>query len=228
MSLILIPVITVDGPSGVGKGAVSQLVAAELGWNLLDSGVVYRLLALAARNHQINLENVQSLQVLAKNMDVQFLVQEKGLVSLIVAEGEDVTDTIRDEEISQIASKIAAYPEVRQALMDRQRAFKELPGLVADGRDMGTVVFPEAVLKIFLTASVEERAQRRYKQLNEKGMSVNLLHLQKEIASRDERDSKRAVSPLVPASDAIVIDTTKLTLAQVFERVMEEVQIRIP
>ena len=228
MSLILIPVITVDGPSGVGKGAVSQLVAAELGWNLLDSGVVYRLLALAARNHQINLENVQSLQVLAKNMDVQFLVQEKGLVSLIVAEGEDVTDTIRDEEISQIASKIAAYPEVRQALMDRQRAFKELPGLVADGRDMGTVVFPEAVLKIFLTASVEERAQRRYKQLKEKGMSVNLLHLQKEIASRDERDSKRAVSPLVPASDAIVIDTTKLTLAQVFERVMEEVQIRIP
>lgn len=223
-----VPVITVDGPSGVGKGTITQMVAEKLGWCFFDSGVIYRLLALTAYQHQADLEDPTLLAQLAQNLDVQFSAGHLGESPRISLEGQDVTDKVREEEISQIASKVAAYPAVRAALFEKQRSFKTLPGLVTDGRDMGTTIFPEAVLKVFLTASTKERARRRYKQLKEKGMSVNLEHLQQEMVARDERDSQRAASPLVPAPGAIVIDTTSLTLMQVFERVMQEVRKHVP
>ena len=215
-----IPVITIDGPSGSGKGTISRLVADRLGWHFLDSGALYRLVALAALHHAVALEDELSLKTLAAHLDVQFLAAEDGGEGRMILEGEDVTDAIRTEECGKAASVVAALPSVRQALLERQRAFLESPGLVADGRDMGTVIFPHAQLKIFLTASREERARRRYKQLNAKGVNVNLQHILDELAVRDARDSGRSVSPLRPAADAIIIDTTVLSINGVVEEVM--------
>ena len=214
------PVITIDGPGGSGKGTIAQKVAKSMCWHLLDSGALYRLVALAASNHGVPLENEESLQILAENMDVQFLVDESDQPMRIVLEGDVVTKDIRSEEVGRDASKVAALPSVRAGLLQRQHDFREAPGLVADGRDMGTVVFPDAELKIFLTASVEERAQRRFKQLQEKGMSANLADLQAAIQSRDEQDMNRSVAPLVPADDSIVIDSTDMTINEVYTELM--------
>jgi cytidylate kinase len=219
-------VITIDGPSGSGKGTIAGLLATRLGWNLLDSGALYRLLALSARNHGVALTNEEGLKALAAHLDVQFVAGAPGQEQLIILEGEEVTQAIRNEQVGSGASQVAALPAVRDALLQRQRAFLEAPGLVADGRDMGTVVFPEAPLKIFLTASVEERAQRRYLQLKEKGDAVNLASLLDEIRARDERDTQRAVAPLKPAHDAILLDSTKLSIEQVLERILGELAAR--
>lgn len=208
------PVITVDGPSGSGKGTLCALLAKQLGWNLLDSGALYRLLAFAAGNHGIDLTNEESLKQLAAHLDVQFIDKR------IVLEGEEVTDAIRNEQVGAGASMVASLPAVREALLQRQRAFQEEPGLVADGRDMGTVVFPDAPLKIFLTASAEERARRRYLQLKAKGADVDQSALLEEIRERDERDSQRAVAPLKPADDAILLDSTEMSIEAVVETII--------
>lgn len=220
------PVITIDGPSGSGKGTVAGLLAKQLGWNLLDSGALYRLLAFSARNHGVDLTNEESLKLLAAHLDVQFLAAGDGKPQRIILEGEEVTESIRNEQIGAGASQIAALPAVRDALLQRQRAFRESPGLVADGRDMGTVVFTDAPLKVFLTASAEERANRRYLQLKAKGDDVNLASLIDEIRSRDERDTQRTVAPLKPAADAIQLDSTELSIEQVLERILSEVANR--
>ncbi len=215
------PVITIDGPSGAGKGTVSQIVAEKLGWHLLDSGALYRLLALAVSHHGMSVEDVEALKVLAEHLDIQFLQTPEGKVEIIL-EGEVVTQAIRTETVGNQASKLAAIPEVREGLLVRQRAFAQTPGLVADGRDMGTVVFPEASIKVFLTASAEERAQRRMLQLQDKGDEVNFDELVKTIKERDERDANRAVAPLVPAAGALVIDSTDLSIDEVVEVVLAE------
>ncbi len=220
------PVITIDGPSGSGKGTVAGLLAKQLGWNLLDSGALYRLLAFCARNHGVDLSNEASLKLLAAHLDVQFLAAGDGKPQRIILEGEEVTDAIRNEQVGAGASQVAALPAVREALLQRQRAFREAPGLVADGRDMGTVVFSDAPLKVFLTASAEERANRRYLQLKAKGDDVNLASLLDEIRARDERDTQRAVAPLKPAADAIQLDSTELSIEQVLERILSEVANR--
>ena len=217
------PVITVDGASGTGKGTISQLLATRLGWKFLDSGALYRVLALAAQKHSVALDNEKALEVLAEHLDVQFIAQKSNLGKIIL-EGENVTDTIRTEKIGNAASIVAALPAVRASLLSRQRAFRDTPGLVADGRDMGTVVFPDAELKIFLTASSEERALRRYNQLKERGISVTLSHLIEELRERDRRDQERTVAPLKPAEDAIIIDTDRLTIDQVVERILSEIE----
>ncbi|HBX55969.1 (d)CMP kinase [Pseudomonas sp. UBA2684] len=222
----LAPVITIDGPSGSGKGTVAGLLAKKLGWSLLDSGALYRLLAFAARNHGVDLTNEEAMKVLAAHLDVQFVVGVDGQGQRIILEGEEVTDAIRNERVGAGASLVAALPAVREALLQRQRAFQEMPGLVADGRDMGTVVFPDAPLKVFLTASAEERARRRYLQLKAKGDDVNLASLLDEIRERDERDTQRAVAPLKPAADAIQLDSTELSIDQVLERILSEVANR--
>jgi len=216
----MIPVITVDGPSGSGKGTLSHQIAETLKWHFLDSGALYRVLALAAIKHCVSFDNHPSLAVLAAHLDVLFEHQPPR----IVLEGQNVTYDIRTEECGNAASIVAAIPMVREALLERQRAFLEPPGLVADGRDMGTVIFPNATLKIFLEASPEERAKRRQFQLKGRGIDVSLGDLFAEIAKRDERDRKRVISPLVPAKDALIIETTHLTVSQVYERVMEVVR----
>lgn len=223
MSFLKEPVITVDGASGTGKGTVSQLLAQRLGWKFLDSGALYRVLALAAQKHRVALGNEEALEVLAEHLDVQFIAQANK-ASEVILEGENVTETIRTEKMGNAASIIAALPAVRAALLSRQRAFREVPGLVADGRDMGTVVFPDAELKIFLTASPEERARRRYNQLKQQGISVNLSDLIKELRERDRRDQERIVAPLKPAEDAIRVDTDYLSIEQVVERIVGEIQ----
>jgi cytidylate kinase len=222
----LAPVITIDGPSGSGKGTIASLVARKLGWCLLDSGALYRLLAFAARNHGVDLTNEEALKLLAAHLDVQFIAAGDGHDQQIILEGEDVTDAIRNEQVGAGASQVAALPAVREALLQRQQAFREAPGLVADGRDMGTVVFPDAPLKIFLTASADERARRRYLQLKAKGDDVSLSSLLEEIRARDERDTQRAVAPLKPAADAIQLDSTELSIEQVLERILSEVAVR--
>ena len=221
-----VPVITIDGPSGSGKGTVAALVAAKLGWNFLDSGALYRLLAFAARNHGVDLTNEEALKLLAAHLDVQFGAGKGGQGMQVVLEGEEVTQAIRNEQIGAGASQVAALPVVREALLQRQKAFREPPGLVADGRDMGTVVFPDAPLKIFLTASAEERARRRFLQLKDKGDDVNLASLLDEIRARDERDTQREVAPLKPADDAIQLDSTNLSIEQVLGQILSEVAIR--
>lgn len=223
ISLKKAPVITIDGASGTGKGTISQILAHKLGWKFLDSGALYRVLALAAQKHQITFDDEKSLKVLAENLDVQFIAQENALPCIIL-EGEDVTDVIRTEEMGDAASIVAALPAVRTALLSRQRAFREAPGLVADGRDMGTVVFPDAELKIFLKASLSERATRRLNQLKERGINVNLTVLIDELRQRDRRDQERIVAPLKPATDAICIDTDYLTIEQVIERILFEIK----
>ncbi len=219
-----VPVITIDGASGTGKGVVTHIIAKKLGWNLLDSGVLYRVLALAAQNQGVSLEDEAALTSLADALDVQFIATDIGESLLIFLEKQDVTDTIRTEKIGNAASKAGAFPAVRTALLSRQRAFRTPPGLVADGRDMGTVIFTDAILKIFLTASPEERASRRYNQLNAKGIHVNLSALVEDLRERDKRDRERAVAPLKPAMDAIVIDTDLLTIDQVVAHIMIEVE----
>jgi len=220
------PVITIDGPSGSGKGTVAGLLAKALGWHLLDSGALYRLLALAARDHGVALDNEPLLSQLAEHLDVQFVGATDGKPAQIILEGSDVTHDIRNETVAAGASAVAALPAVREALLLRQRAFRESPGLVADGRDMGTVVFPDAPLKVFLTASAEERARRRYFQLKAKDDNVSLPRLLEEIRARDERDTQRAIAPLKPAADAIQLDSTELSIEQVLERIMSEIALR--
>lgn len=220
-----IPVITVDGPSGAGKGTISHLLADRLGWHLLDSGALYRVTGQACLIENVSWGDHPAVAEIARHLDVRFTLAENGEI-LVGYKGIDVSADIRTEEGGRGASKVAAIPAVREALLARQRDFMQLPGLVADGRDMGTVVFPDAPLKFYLTASASERAERRYNQLIAKGESVSLARLLADIQERDERDSNRPISPLVPAEDAIVIDSSAMPITDVFERVMFEVQER--
>ncbi len=216
------PVITIDGPSGSGKGTVSRLIANHLGWHFLDSGALYRLVALAALKRQLELDKESEISQVARGLAVEFKVDSSAGEPQILLEGRVVGSEIRSETCGDAASKVAALPAVREALLARQRDFRVMPGLVADGRDMGSVVFPDAALKIFLDASPEERAQRRYKQLKEKGMSANLCDLLEEIKARDARDRNRSVAPLVPAPGAILIDSTKQSIDEVVAGILEK------
>ncbi|MDY3197420.1 MAG: (d)CMP kinase [Pseudomonadaceae bacterium] len=220
------PVITVDGPGGSGKGTLAGMLAARLGWHLLDSGALYRLLAFAAQKRGTDLADEQALVELAANLDVQFIADAEGGEQRIMLEGDDVSRSIRTETVGAGASRVAALPAVRQALLARQQAFRETPGLVADGRDMGTVVFPDAQLKIFLTASPEIRAERRYRQLLEKGETASLAGLLDEINARDERDMNRSIAPLRPAEDAVLIDSSHMSIENVLETVQAEARKR--
>ncbi len=217
-----IPVLTIDGPSGSGKGTLAQRIAAELGWHYLDSGALYRVLAQAALQKEIDLADESALTELAATLPVTFEVEADKLTVLL--NDQDVSLLIRSEQAGNAASKVAAIPAVRSALLQRQRDFRQTPGLVTDGRDMGTVVFPDAPFKVYLTASAEVRASRRYKQLKEKGIDSNLADLIKEITERDERDQQRDVAPLKPAADAIILDSTALGIDAVFQRVSELVR----
>ncbi|MGH8657425.1 MAG: (d)CMP kinase [Gammaproteobacteria bacterium] len=212
------PVIAVDGPSGTGKGVLCQRLARYLHWHLLDSGAVYRSLAYLALKTGACLENPEQLARLAGGLDISFRALDE--IRVLVG-GEDVTESIRAEECGSTASRIAEHPEVRQALLAKQRVFRKPPGLIADGRDMGTVVFPAAALKLYLTASPEERVGRRYKQLKEKGIDVNLQRLSQDIAERDRRDRERVVAPLIPAPNAVIIDTTEMGIEAVARRAIQ-------
>ncbi|WP_289282161.1 MULTISPECIES: (d)CMP kinase [unclassified Methylophaga] len=211
------PILTIDGPSGSGKGTIAQMMARELGWHYLDSGAIYRVLAFASLKHQIPASHEGALMKLAQHLDLQFELDENGLKVLL--EGQEVSQQIRTEKAGNAASKVAVIPSVRAALLQRQRDFAQAPGLVTDGRDMGTVVFPDAQFKVFLTASAEERALRRHKQLKEKGIESNLSDLIAEISERDKRDSERKVAPLLPAKDALILDSTELGITAVYEKV---------
>lgn len=221
-----VPVITIDGPSGTGKGTICHLLAEHLNWNILDSGVIYRVLAFAAVKEQVSLDDIQGLVDLAKHLDLQFKI-ESGSKQRVILQGEDISSDIRSEACGQNASTIAAIGPVREALLERQRAFAVAPGLVTDGRDMGTIVFPDAQLKIFLYASEEERAKRRYLELKSKGNNVSLAQVIEELVKRDARDTKRAHAPLKPAEDAVMIDTTGLNITQVFDNVVQLVNKHI-
>ncbi|CUS48928.1 MAG: cytidylate kinase Cmk [Idiomarinaceae bacterium HL-53] len=215
------PVITIDGPGGAGKGTISRMVADRLGWHLLDSGAIYRVLAVAAAHHDFSAKDEEGLVALAADLDVEFVINEKTGATHVVLEGEDVTETIRLEQTGQAASRIAALPRVREALLRRQRGFREFPGLVADGRDMGTVVFPEAEVKVFLTASAEERARRRFVQLQQSGVDANITNLIAEIKERDDRDTNRSVAPLKAAEGSLVLDSTNMPIELVLKEVLE-------
>ncbi|MEI8633877.1 (d)CMP kinase [Vibrio sp. PP-XX7] len=219
------PVITVDGPSGVGKGTLCMLLAKKLGFNLLDSGALYRVLALAAIHHGVDMTSENALVPLATHLDVEFMAE--GDLVKVILEGEDVSNELRKEKTGAAASIVAAFPRVREALLRRQRAFVREDGLVADGRDMGTIVFPDAEVKIFLDASAEERAKRRYKQLQSQGLDVKFDDLLSEIQERDDRDRNRPVAPLRPADDAIVVDSTLMTIDQVFERSLQYIESKL-
>ena len=215
----MVKIITVDGPSGSGKGTVSRILAKQLGFHYLDSGALYRLLGLVAVRHGLDIELKSDLTHVAENMDVRFEALTNGH-NRVLLEGEDVTQELRTEETGALASKVAAIPSVRNALLARQKQFAKGPGLIADGRDMGTKVFPEAQLKIFLTASIEERASRRYKQLLEQGENVSLRALEEQVRSRDERDMNREASPLSIATDAVEVDTSDLSIQEAVDKLL--------
>ncbi len=221
-----VPVITIDGPSGSGKGTMARRVATALGFHLLDSGALYRLVALAGSGQGIAVDDQEGHAAVARELDVQFGMDAAGEERILLA-GSDVTRAIRTETAGAEASRVAAMPSVRSALMARQHAFAQPPGLVADGRDMGTVVFPGALLKVYLTASPEERARRRHKQLKEKGLTVTIAALSQEIRERDLRDSSRPVAPLRPAEDAVILDSTSLTIEQVVDQVIALARSRL-
>ncbi|WP_036267800.1 (d)CMP kinase [Methylocaldum szegediense] len=213
-----VPVITIDGPSGAGKGTVSRALAKKLGWHFLDSGAIYRSLALAVTQAAVDPNDIDAVVKIAPSMELEFETNDPPRILL---NGREITDQIQSEECGSTASKIAAYGPVRQALLQKQRDFRREPGLVADGRDMGTVVFPDAPYKIFLTASAEVRAKRRYKQLKEKGADVNLERLTKEIEERDRRDKERTEAPLIIPDGAVLIDSSDLTIDQVIARCLD-------
>lgn len=219
--------ITIDGPSGSGKGTIARQVAAKLGWHLLDSGALYRLVGLAAQTHQVPPSDEARCGELATNLQVRFGANSAGQEQIWL-DGAEISGVLRQESTGELASQVATIPAVRAALLERQRRFAEPPGLIADGRDMGTVVFPDAPLKIYLTASAEERALRRYKQLKDKGLGVSLAALSREVADRDLRDSTRSIAPLVPAKDAVIVDSTSLSIDAVVERVLNEWAMRSP
>ena len=221
-----VPVITLDGPSGTGKGTLCHLLAQHLQWNMLDSGAIYRVLAYAARKNKIKPQEVLQLTELALSLDLHFKSSPDN-TSQVILDNENVSNAIRSEQCGQDASQIAAIPEIRLALLDRQRHFAKPPGLVTDGRDMGTVVFPKAILKIFLYASEEERANRRYVQLKEKEINVSLAQVVEELVKRDTRDTARSHAPLKPAADSVQIDTTQLTVMQVLDIVLKLVKERL-
>jgi cytidylate kinase len=221
MSAKTAPVITIDGPTASGKGTISRLLAEQLGWDILDSGALYRLLGLKALRKNLALDDEPALAQLALELDIRFGGSTQDKEIQVFLDDENVTNEIRTETSGAAASKVAALPKVRTALLDKQRAFRQPPGLIADGRDMGTVVFPDAHVKIFLTASAEERAKRRYNQLIEKGVSVRLSDLFEEIAERDKRDSNRSAAPLVAAKDAIELDTSDITAEQAALRILD-------
>ena len=213
----LAPVVTIDGPGGSGKGTLSSLVAEKLGWHLLDSGALYRIVAVSAQSQAIDLADENALVAMVADLQIAFIGDK------VDVNGSDLSDIIRTEETGVAASQVAALPGVRDAILALQKSFQRAPGLVADGRDMGTVVFPLSKAKIFLDASAEARADRRYKQLKNKGLSVNLRDLLEQIQERDARDRGRAVAPLKPAADALIIDSTQMTIEEVLEKIMTEV-----
>ena len=224
MTNVSVPVLTIDGPSGSGKGTIARAVAERLGWHMLDSGAIYRAVGFAAGTREVDVSDAQAVARCASETRIEFRDPGDGGDTRVVIDGEDATDAIRTETAGAAASAIAALPEVRQALLAKQLAFRQLPGLVADGRDMGTVVFSDAPFKVFLTASADERAERRYKQLKAKGLDVTLTGLLHEIELRDARDASRTVSPLRPAADAVVIDTTRQPIAAVVAAVLAVVR----
>ena len=219
-----VPVLTIDGPSGSGKGTISALVAEHLGWRLLDSGALYRAVGYAAGMGGLDLSDVDAVTRCAQATRIQFRAASDGGLTRVIVNGHDATDELRTETAGAAASAIASMPSVREALVALQLGFRKAPGLVADGRDMGTVIFPDAAFKVFLTASAAERAKRRYKQLKEKGLSVTLGGLQREIEARDSRDASRVVAPLKPAEDALLIDTTVMGIDDVVAKVLAVVQ----
>ena len=216
----MIPVLTLDGPSGVGKGTVASIIAQKLDWHLLDSGAIYRAFAIVASNNDIKIDDIDGLLKLANNFDISFKLNSNHEPLNVYLNNVEVSSELRTEKTAALASQFAKIESLRKVLLVKQRQFKKLPGLVADGRDMGTVVFPDAPFKVFLTAEVEERAKRRLKQLQETGIAGNISHTLAEVQKRDERDANRQHSPLRPAKDALVIDTTNLTINEVITRVM--------
>ena len=216
----MIPVLTLDGPSGVGKGTVASIIAQKLDWHLLDSGAIYRAFAIVASNNDIKIDDIDGLLKLANNFDISFKLNSNHEPLNVYLNNVEVSSELRTEKTAALASQFAKIKSLRKVLLVKQRQFKKLPGLVADGRDMGTVVFPDAPFKVFLTAEVSERAKRRLKQLQESGIAGNISHTLAEVQKRDERDVNRQHSPLKPAKDALVIDTTNLTVNEVISKVM--------